>query len=94
MATFYFTYGMSSPVQAYCKGWTEVEADSAREAVRLYKIHHPLTADGFLPCCGVALTREQMAEEYLPGCSMLTEGNGGAFAHDRITGPNEREVFE
>lgn len=94
MATYYFTYGMSSPVQAYCKGWTEVVAGSREEAVRLYKLHHPLTKDGLLPCCGVALTKEEMEREYLPGISMMKDGNGGVYVHDRITGPDEREVFK
>ena len=93
MSTYYFTYGMSSPAQDYCKGWTEVEANSSWEAIKLYKRFHP-PREGLLPCCGVALSRDQMAEEFMPGVSMLKEGNGGVFAHDRITGPNEREVFE
>ena len=86
MATFYFTYGMNSEKQAYKKGWTEVEADSRAEAVSAYLIYHP-KVNGLLPCCSVALTRDEMKE----GCNMLEEGNGGVFCHDRIT--LQREVL-
>lgn len=95
MATFYFTYGVDdSENQAYCKGWTEVEADTPSQAIEAYKIFHPVNKNGFLPCCGVAYTKEQMAKEYVfwPGKSMLTEGNGGVFCHDRISVTREVQL--
>lgn len=85
--TYYFTYGIGDDNnQAYVGGWTEVTADDARKAIEAYKIYHPLTKDGLLPCCGVAYTYEQMAKPYklFPGKSMLKDGNGGKFCHDRI----------
>ena len=89
MATFYFTYGQGDPEdtrQAYKGGWTEVEAETPGQAVAAYKIFHPLTENNLLPCCGVAMTREQMAEPYgYVSGGMLQEGNGGYFCHDRIT---------
>ena len=93
MATFYFTYGMDSDKQAYKKGWTEVEADTRQEAIAGYLAYHP-AADGLLPCCGVAYTREQMAKPYKYGSggSMLEDGNGGVFCHDRITIKRETEA--
>lgn len=46
MATYYFTYGLGEDTnQAYSRGWTEVEAEDARQAVDLYKAFHPLTED-------------------------------------------------
>lgn len=86
MATYYFTYGLGEDNnQAYVGGWTEVEADSATEAVEAYKVYHPTNDNDLLPCCGVAYTHAQMAKpyKYAPG-SMLEEGNGGKFCHDRI----------
>ncbi len=89
MATFYFTYGQGEPEdthQAYKGGWTEVEAETPAQSIEAYKIFHPLTDGGFLPCCGVACTQEYMSEPnmFCPG-GMLKEGNGGYFCHDRIT---------
>lgn len=86
MATFYFTYGMSSDKQAYKKGWTEVEAKNRREAIEAYLIYHPLV-DGLIPCCSVALDQKQMSKPV----NMLKEGNGGVFCHERIT--LQREVL-
>ncbi len=85
MSVFYFTYGVGEDTnQAYQGGgWTEVEAENARQAVELYKAFHPLTADGLLPCCGVAYTHEQMAKVYPWGC-LLTNGNGGKYCRERI----------
>lgn len=86
MATFYFTYGVSDPEnQDYCGGWTEVEADTHAEAIAGYMAYHPANKNGFLPCCGVAYSREQMEKTYPGQKSMLESGNGGAFCHDRIT---------
>lgn len=86
--TFYFTYGLGDDTnQAYQGGgWTEVEASDARTAIEAYKVFHPVTKNGLLPCCGVAYTHDQMAKEYrtIPGHSMLKDGNGGKFCHDRI----------
>lgn len=95
MAKFYFTYGSNSKNQDYVGGWTEVEADSAREALDVYRYYHP-GRDGVLPCCGVAYTKEEMARPYKYGTrageSMLTEGNFGKFCHDRIV--MRREVLK
>ena len=93
MATYYFTYGVGDcKGQAYqYGGWTEVEAENAEQAVALYKVFHPLV-NGLLPCCGVALSKDEMAEDYMgPGSNMLAEGNGRKFCRDRITA--RREVF-
>ena len=88
MATYYFTYGIGDDNnQDYVGGWTEVEAPNVRTVIEAYKVFHPLTKNGLLPCCGVAYTEEQMSKEYkfFPGQSMLKDGNGGKFCHDRIT---------
>lgn len=93
MSTFYFTYGIGEDNgQDYAGGWTEVEAETRSEAIKAYKMYHPPKHDNLLPCCGVAYTREQMEKPYkhFPG-SMLTDGNGGVFCHDRIT--IKREVI-
>ncbi len=94
MATYYFTYGIGQDTnQAYQGGgWTEVEAESAEQAVEIYRVFHPLTKDGLLPCCGVALSKDEMAKDYMgQGSNMLAEGNGGKFCRDRIV--VIREVF-
>ena len=94
MATYYFTYGIGDPNnQDYVGGWTEVEADSIEDAITAYKMYHPVNEHGALPCCGVAYSREQMAKpyKYAPG-SMLEDGNGGKYCHDRIT--LKREVMD
>lgn len=89
MATYYFTYGIGEDTdQAYQGGgWTEVEAPDAMTAIKAYKVFHPVTKDGLLPCCGVAYTHEQMTREYkfFPGQNMLKNGNGGKFCRDKIT---------
>lgn len=96
MATYYFTYGLGEDTkQAYQGGgWTEVEAENAEQAVALYKVFHPLTDEGLLPCCGVAYTYDHMVREYpsaLGRMSMLKDGNGGKFCRDRISA--KQEVF-
>lgn len=90
MATYYFTYGIGEDTNQEYQGggWTEVEAPDAKTAIEAYKVFHPVTKDGLLPCCGVAYTHEQMAKEYKygpRGYSMLKDGNGGKFCRDRIT---------
>ena len=88
MATFYFTYGLGDDTkQAYQGGgWTEVEAETSYQAVEMYKEWHP-PINGFLPCCGVAYSRENMLKplRFCGGRSMLEEGNGGKFCRERIT---------
>lgn len=93
MATFYFTYGIGDcRGQAYQRGgWTEVEAEDATQAVALYTAFHPLV-NGLIPCSGVALSRDEMAKDYMgPGSNMLAEGNGGKFCRERISA--KQEVF-
>ncbi len=95
MATYYFTYGIGEDTkQAYQGGgWTEIEAEDAKQAVEIFKVFHPLV-NGLLPCCGVAYTYSQMAMEhpsFMGRTSMLKEGNGGKFCRERIT--VTREVF-
>lgn len=85
MATFYFTYGYDDDNQAYKGGWTEVEADTAREAVAGYMAYHPANERGLIPCCSVAYSRQHMEKS-----GMLKKGNFGIFCHDRITIKRER----
>lgn len=80
MSKFYFTYGSCSSTQPFDGGWTEVEADDARQAINLFKAVHPLV-NGLIPCCSVALTEEEMRK----GSDMLKHGNFGKFCQERIS---------
>ena len=77
MPKFYFTYGTSRQYD-FQGGWTEVEAPSMTAASAAFRVYHPDRRIGVLNCSDVY--RE---EEFLK-TDMLTEGNYGAYCHERV----------
>ncbi len=89
--TFYFLYdylNIAPDTQDYEGGWTEVEAHNVSEALKLYQQFHPSRKGGVLPCTGVGYTEFQMSYRFKhgpnKGKTLMEEGNGGKFCHDRI----------
>ena len=78
MAKFYFTYG-SSRQYDFQGGWTEVEASDIEAACAAFRAHHPDKNRGILNC-GMVYTEEQFK-----ATRMYTEGNLGAYCHEKIT---------
>ncbi|MBQ3257859.1 MAG: hypothetical protein IJA67_10675 [Oscillospiraceae bacterium] len=78
MAKFYFTYGTSRQFP-YCGGWTEVVAANREAACGAFRAYHPDVIEGCLNCSDV------YTEEQFKKTSMYTEGNRGAYCHERIT---------
>ena len=78
MAIFYFTYGTSEQFP-YRGGWTEVEANTEREATCAFRAYHPDHSPHCLNCSDV------YTEERFKRTTMYTEGNFGARCHERIT---------
>ena len=85
MAKFFFTYGSDDESQAHKGGWTEVEADSARAAEMAYRAYYPKNENGLMPYAFM------YPEDVFYRGSMPTEGNFGAYCHDKIT--LKREVL-
>lgn len=77
MAKFYFTYGTSRQYD-YQGGWTEVEASDMGTACAAFRAYHPDKSKGIMNC-GLVYT-----EELFKATKMYTEGNLGAYCHERI----------
>ncbi len=78
MPKFYFTYGTSRQYD-YQGGWTEVEAPNMTAAIAAFRVYHPDKRIGVLNCCDV------YREDEFRKTEMFTEGNFGAYCHERIT---------
>lgn len=78
MAKFYFTYGTSRQYP-YHGGWTEVVANTEREAICAFRAYHPDFRPNVLNCC------DCYREADFKITKMYTEGNFGARCHERIT---------
>lgn len=76
MKTYYFTYGRSE-TQPFNSGWTEIVADSAREALRLFDAIHP-PVNGIRPCAFV------YDEDEFKQTEMYKSGNFGARCQERL----------
>ena len=76
MPKFYFTYGTSRQYD-YQGGWTEVEAPSRSAAIAAFRAYHPNRRIGVLNCADV------YCEDYFLKTDMFTEGNLGAYCHER-----------
>lgn len=74
---FYFTYGFEG--HPFVGGWTEVEAKDYDQAVDLFCMVHPRKSENdCVNCAGI------YDEERFKKTTMYTNGNLGAFMHERI----------
>lgn len=73
----FFTYGSGG--QPFRGGWTEITAPSFHIACQVFKAIHPCKYADILNCC------DAYTEERFMKTGMYSEGNLGAFCHERIT---------
>lgn len=72
---FFFTYG-TSPDYPFRGGWTEVRALNFRQAVEIFKAHHPCINGNILNCA------DNYTEDEFEKCKFLSHGNLGHGCHE------------
>ena len=78
MSKFYFTYG-SDCSQPFNGGWTEVEASNFETAVKLFRIVHKDTTEGFVNCAGM------YPEDIFRSTDTFHNGNFGKYCVEKLS---------